>query len=238
MSIFKDKIYESMDWLSQAIEPIQNHLNDFLIKIPDEFIVPNDVLLWSFKDNSTSYLINKNDILVKLFKEELNITIRTMPWHEREMIAKCFSLKLTSESLTINKDGVIGEVRLVKNKNILDEEESKSIMQQNSHLNVRYRNCKQEAIIQLGTLFFEETNQFQEFEESSFKVKTAMIMRYVHDSVTNDYFKIRSVKAHSEFVSMIGDFLMEGSDVLLGKIYRVIMMAKNGQVIYNIEASK
>ena len=37
MSIFEDKTYNEMDWVSQAVEPIVSSLNDRLATFPNEF---------------------------------------------------------------------------------------------------------------------------------------------------------------------------------------------------------
>lgn len=235
MSIFNDKTYEKMDWLSQAVEPYVCPLNDILAKLPEKYTLSStEILQWIA--GSSYRRINASAIVDIIFasSESMQIMRREISWEDKDILANCFKMEHTPIALNATSGAVNGEISLVKVINILDDNVIKKVIKR--HIGSNYLNakdCSKEAIDEIGALLFEnKSHNF--FLAKTPRLKLDIIGEYINESVDKDTFKIRSLNAYKRFVSYVEGYLKTQDEESLGIIYKVLMMAKMGQVIYTV----
>lgn len=233
MSFLKDKTYEGMDWLSQAIEPYHCPLNDVLANIPDELVLDSEFIIKSINGHWNSALSISDTIsyLVKKFQLQ-------MDWHDQDYLVRCFKLEASPKIMVYpNRNLVEGEIKLIKTKNLVDDSDVKKMMKRRSNIEVDWKSIDPNSLKDLGSIFF-EGDELKEFSDLSKKGKFWKLSGFISTATDEDRFKIRSVKAFGEFMQLISAYLVKNDPAILGKIYKVLMMAKSGQVIYTIGASR
>jgi hypothetical protein len=233
VSVFKDKTYEGMDWLSQAVEPIHNPLNDFLAQMPDEYIVPQDIIFSSLMRSWQKTL--ERDVVIAAIYQNMGDKAGKLSWEDRKNLAECFAFQVSDEPVVLTNAGMTGQIKLIKKVGIFEEQDSKRMMARSAYLSINHKDCQPGAIVELGSILFEGSDRKKEFDEATSKAKLSMIMTYVANSVEEDVFKVRSIVAYQNLVTNINEFLLTSSEKCLGRIFKVITMARQGQVTYNVE---
>ncbi len=237
MSVFKDKTYEGMDWLSQAVEPIHNPLNDFLAMMPDEYLIPTSLIFQSLA-GSWNKSLNRETVVRHIYQNAFSKESNSLSWEDRATLEKCFAFELSPEPVVVEGGSSSGWIKLIKKVTILEDDVAQKMMARLSHLSVHYKDCKHDAIVELGTLLFEGSERKKEFDDCNMKGKLSYLMTYIANSAAEDVFKIRSVTAYGNFVQLLNNFLMTSDASNLGRIFKVIAMARNNQLTYDIEAPK
>ncbi len=230
MSVFSDKTFEGMDWLSQAVEPFKCELNDVLAALPDEYDVSAKEALACITKDSYSRDISVYQLMTKLVPDN------KYSYAEREMLCKYF---VFCASPTIEIDAETGEMvgfmKLIKKSSSLSLKDIKQLMKYMVNWHIATSECRAEAVSDLGALFFADPDH-PFHSAKGIKSRLYYIGAYFTESVEQDTFKIRSVEAFKAFKDLILGYLLENKPENLGKIYRVIMMAKADKVIYDLEA--
>lgn len=127
MSVFHDKKFEELDWVSQAIEPIESDLNKVISLIPDRVDIDYSRYLQLVGDNwdlslSMTRIVRQ---LISTVECEISMTYDTLA-----SIEKCFKLEIQGEPILdfTNKTITGGSLSLVKVNALLDEDQLKKIL--------------------------------------------------------------------------------------------------------------
>lgn len=125
MGVFDDKKFDELDWVSQAIEPIDSKLNEYLSALPDELVFDYQQLA-SYASGSYPSL-NITHVISRLLSYS---PVRGSPsWREMNLLSQCFKFEI-SDDVVINfeESTLVGEIKLVKVQQTLEEDVLKSIL--------------------------------------------------------------------------------------------------------------
>ena len=137
MGVFDDKKFEELDWISQATEPIDSELNEYLGKLPDKVdidfatyvaMIGDSYSLDLSIDRAISYIINKYCDGVSL------------SWDQREEFAKCFAFELEGSNIDIDFESQVlvgGSIALVKLSQTMDEKSLEKMLGREGIMAVR-----------------------------------------------------------------------------------------------------
>lgn len=118
MGVFDDKKFESLDWISQATEPIDSELNEILGALPDELVV-------DFKTYRA--IIGESwmaDFSVNRAINYMIASVGTKPltWEQRNTLDQCFEIEIDNDViLDFTTQTITGSIKLFKTKCTLDE---------------------------------------------------------------------------------------------------------------------
>ena len=121
MGVFDDKKFENLDWISQATEPIDSKLNEFLGKIPDEIDI-NYASYVSIIQSNRSGSLSIKDVIQYLNMQYCGGI--SLSWDDRSTLSDCFEFQMPEGEVIIDfKQGEIkkGSLKIVKTQNTLDE---------------------------------------------------------------------------------------------------------------------
>jgi hypothetical protein len=101
MSFFKDSKYESLDWISQAVEPMESSLNTVLSKMPDiieldcfalQYLLPSDISSHYGQD----YSIDLDDLFSKLNNVVRYEDFDSLSYESKRLFHNCYELRVIS----------------------------------------------------------------------------------------------------------------------------------------------
>lgn len=121
MGIFDDKKFEELDWVSQAIEPIESKLSEFLAAIPDETTIDYNMYIKLINDRWDIGL-SLHTVINHLMIEHCKILFYNLYWQHQDELIKCFSFS-SDEDLIIDfkNQTLVGTLRVIKTTSTLDE---------------------------------------------------------------------------------------------------------------------
>lgn len=122
MGVFDDKHYDQLDWVSQAVQPIETPLAALLDKLPVETRIDFDLV--TCNDNSGD--LDKDTILNSMVRKYGG----HLSYREKDIINNCFEFEMRSPELILNLEDqtLTGELYLVKTRLSLEEDVLKNVL--------------------------------------------------------------------------------------------------------------
>ena len=117
MGVFEDKKFDGLDWVSQALEPIDTHLNVILADLPEEFEIDFETYK-KIQDNGYQADIKVGEVL-----SYISPAYKKLGWRDCDVIRDCFEF-IVPEGLLIDFEQntfVGGLPKIVKHRFTLDE---------------------------------------------------------------------------------------------------------------------
>lgn len=236
MGVFDDKKFESLDWISQATEPVESRLNTMLNLLPDSFNI-------SFKDyvcNLDSYwskhIVTIDSILKNLLKD--NSLYMELSYVEKANIAKCFNFEITgSPIIDFEKQEIrSGTVCFVKHKGTMDEDLLKAMLGKRGIDSVYSMydgepNCCSRANEIMSLLGECEDG----LSTKSFKKKRKSLVKRLGRIFKENEWKIRDTELANKIGFWITRYVEKGDKAALSNICKVKIMASLGNPIYSIK---
>jgi len=237
MSIFVDKKFDQMDWISQAVEPYEVHVNSVLSKLPNYIVVkPADI---RSTGRGTSLQINKESVLNDALKQ-LNIDEKwpNLSWDERHLIYDSFAFDLI-DSMEIDfrlSSTDIPIIKLNKIKFCLEEEQARQIItgviNDSQHVPDR---AKHGFVLELAKLFVSKSKIDTKINDTSRgRYRIAVLISLIYSEYVIPSGRLRSDHVAIAFTKLIANYALHGQEHTLAEIMRIKMMMDNGQAIYTI----
>ena len=234
MSVFHDKKFEELDWISQAIEPIESDLNNHLSNLPDVFEIDFKKYVDIIGDNWDHELTN-----TKILSHLLPGHIRSsLSYQERGMIDNCFQLELIGEPvMDFNAQSITnGSISLKKIMFSLDEHALKSILGKNGISNLSYATF-------YGDKASSRANEVMEIlgdcasglrSTSIRKKRQAITNRVIQIMKTNEW-NIKDTTLANKVGYWIADYIKDGKLAAFTNFCKLKAMTHRGQPIYSME---
>lgn len=237
MSVFLDKKFESMDWVSQATELYDINLNIVLIEAPIEIDVTfDDVHLGHQQDNLSIDLKSVINRIINRYDNNLS-------WDDTYYLRTCYTADVHPNTEISYVDKTISPpIKLIKTVFQADEIYAKSVVTK-AYLNMihAWKDCnphsnspRMEYLKELANLFLSKESLASNFLKSGRANNESIYFVYEH--ISKDYLepsnRIRSQAAAEEFAMLVADYACSGKEETLGKIFRIKIMIDNGQAIY------
>lgn len=233
MGVFADKKFEELDWISQATEPIESHLNLVLEAMPDELII-DFALFKKLVTNSYDISISTDKIVQYLHTKAGN---DALSYNEMTAVAKCFNLIVESDSvIDFTAKNIIGEIKFVKVTSTLGEDTIKQMLGK-----IGIEKIHSMWIPREGGLA--RANEIMEFlgkcddglrSKSDRKKTHAIRVRLVEIFKTNEW-NIKDTQLADKVGQWIYNYIVNGDLSALSNFCRLKVMTHLGQPIYSME---
>lgn len=244
MSIFKDEHYEQMDWLSQAIEPIDFNAYKLYSELPDRLDLTTDDLI-----SLTKRLYDTEFSVLSLVKMKVPEIIAKYSSKDIETVCKQFKLSLPEgEKVSINLDTKTSdkEVFLLKSemsdsfKNAVEKSFGKSANDYlyhnlNNHRIHDYNRCNDILkILDRPGLARDVFNSY--LRSRSGHRKGSAIKTMFRFAVEENLFNIKNEDLLMDLAKWIIAYVYNGSTGAIANIYKLKVMAYDKVGIYSIKA--
>lgn len=236
MSVFQDKKFEQLDWISQATEPIDSQLNEILAQMPESIDIDFD--FYNRVRNSSWFDINVASVLLTKISE-LNLPSQSMIHAQITVLERYFEFQVSGTSLIIDFEEhkiVGGTIKLVKLANTMEEKDLKHILGQEGQDLVRYMsigtphqiNCLNEVMEILGKC------------DEGLKTRSIYKKRRFLDNRLKQLFKdnewnIRDTELANKVGIWIKHYVQDGEIAAFANLCKLKVMTHKGQPIYSIE---
>jgi hypothetical protein len=245
MSLFVDKKYESLDWVSQAVQPIDSVVNQLLSEVPDEVVLSlsNIQECMSSYGNSTSIGVTVGTILRGIstpFKKNL----RALSWKENSLFEKCFSLSCEPNTvIDLQNNTIAGKITLNKIKFSLTEDDLKSLLGSrgiDAVCYVRgYGNDDKRALVERANemllLLGENMKDINTTKSNSYKTRLPLLAKALTNLFKEDRWVIRDGELADKIGFWIADYVEKGTISALANLTTLKVMTHNGLPIYSIK---
>ena len=233
MGVFDDKHYDQLDWVSQAVQPIETPLASLLEEMPESTRLDFDLII---EYDATGYF-HKNTLVNAMIKR---FTRDNLSWKERELIADCFTFELKSEELILNLENrtLTGDLYLVKIRSTLDEDALKNVMGESGREQLsRLMSYKMDTARTNEMLDLLEKCESALASRSNKVKRSAMLNRLAQIFKDNEW-KIKSTDLANNMCLWIKSYIDTGDLAALSNITRLKVMTYREAPIYSIEETK
>jgi len=112
MSVFADKKFETLDWMTQMTETIESELNTVLAQMPEETILDREMIYRILGDSWYMHLSISNVVRHILTNTAL---ANKLSWDERSKLDTCFEFDMDDNVVLDETTGTLsGTIRLIK----------------------------------------------------------------------------------------------------------------------------
>lgn len=232
MSVFADKKFENLDWISQATEPIDSELNNVLAAIPDEVVVNFETYRKMVGDNYNLDLsLNR---MVNFATQEFYGM--ALSWEQRNAIDDCFEIQMDDNVIVdFEKSQIFGSLKLVKVQSTMDEKVLEGML-------------GREGIMTIGSMYFNgaglsRANEIMELlgkcegglRTRSERRKRGYIKTRLVELFKNNEWKIKDTELANKVGYWIKDYVVDGNLAAFSNFCRLKVMTHKDQPIYSME---
>ena len=236
MSVFADKKFEELDWISQATEPIESKLNQCLAVIPDEIIVD-----FKMFNNYSSYgkEITLKSIITNI--EAYRALNMHLSYDEQRDLLQCFKLEADSDNLIIDFEREViegGTLKIIKVESTMDESVLKKSMGLDGISSVRYGNLRDYSGSRVNEIMDLLGKCENGLRTGSIRKKVHFLSTRMYDLFKNDEWKIRDTELANKVGFWVRAYIEHGDMSALSNFCRLKVMTHKEQPIYSMEEVK
>lgn len=228
-TIFQDKKYDELDWISQAVEPIESPLNEHLTKIPNEIELDFRLITRFGSDSWNGINFNSLYVIENILNWAGSNGVSTAP------LTSCFDIEIIGAPILdfSAKEVVGGKILLKRVKESIDQDALKEILRSSfySALDIRVRD--------------EEIGRFNEMADligcneavrsRSPHKKRSLLMRHLLETLVHDTWRIRSHTLAVKVALWISSYINNGDLAALSNFCKFKVMTHNGNAIYSVK---
>lgn len=232
MSIFEDKEYAKMDWLTQAVEPIISSLNDKLIALPSEFVLTyNDVVRLAFSGYN-DLRINEADLVAHCFRKN-NLNTKDLP----KEITEVYKLQLEGIPIVdMTGNGLSGgTIRIVKTKDHFEEKDLLKMMGREGFAKLHTMDTRNMDVARPNEILELLGGMENALKSKSVGSKCQAIAAEYDKIMQENRWNIRNVDLSNRIGEWIRLYLMHGNLAALTNFCKFKVMTHNNQAIYSIQ---
>jgi len=235
MGVFDDKKFESLDWISQAIEPIESELNVILGNVPDETILDIEKII-EFTSKSYSLSLSLDDIIFALINKH-NPHFKTLSWQELDTLKKCFHIEIVGNPIInfVNMSITGGYIKIVKKISTLDEKDLKALLGICGIASVKNCNYPSDAASRFNEIFrlLDKCDKGLR-SKSLHKKKIYLCNRLIQLFETNEW-NIKDTTLANKVGYWITQYIKDGNMVAMVNLCKLKVMTHKGRPIYSME---
>lgn len=241
MSVFVDKRYEELDWISQATEPVESPLNDILAELPDEFSVSDVDTYLKIVGDSWSMNFTRSRVISYIMNLLVYNKVKDISWAERESIYSNFELDVVGQPILNFETNAIegGEIRLLKTNFSIDQDRLKAIMGERGLRMVR------DVYISSESMYLSRCNEILQLmatkealsglKTRSRKSKRIALYRSLESLLKNNEWNIKSADLSNKIGLWMANYILDGNLAAMSNLCRLKVMTHKGLPIYSME---
>lgn len=236
MGVFADKKFEELDWISQATEPIESHLNLVLEAMPDELIV--DFPLFKKLVNNNYDLSISTDKIVQYFHTKAGN--EALSYAEMNAVARCFGIFVEDNStIDFENEKIYGEIKFVKLTATLGEDTLKQMLGKIGIDKISSMWVPREGGLGRANEIMEFLGKCEDGlrSKSDRKKIQAIRVRLTEIFKTNEW-NIKDTQLANKVGEWIYNYVVDGDLSALSNFCRLKVMTHLGQPIYSMEEIK
>lgn len=232
MSIFKDKIYEEMDFLSQAVEPFLDPVIDEFAKLPEVIAVPNAVIAKALDSYDTQSTIIDTVIRAMIDRDKFK---ELALFH---LIKNAYTVVVDGDEFEfdiVNPDNNPRRFSIVKNKSHLEDKMVMNAAIDAYLLDLYYSgpargdNQSLEMCRRVASLM--EVNSNSKSCEKLWSEISISVRKHISDGS----WKIRSSEAMRQLKRLLVRCVRDNDFSAYATLAKLKIMIHHGQAIYKIE---
>ncbi len=238
MGLFEDKKYDSLDWMSQAVEPVETDFPGVFLTIPETFELDFN----TYKVLSDSYYNNDISIdLVLLHIKDLYFK-REMSQAEYNLLKSRFDLQFDPGTEVDFEEKVIrGSIRLVKKNQPIEEKDLIRLIDGDvEHTLGRFAMFNNNVDISKINEILEILGGIspEDMKIRSSRSKLRVIAKRMKAIFEEDEWRIRDITLGKKISKWIVEYITSGNLAALSNLCRLKLMTHSGKGIYSIEETK
>ncbi len=244
MGLFDDKKYESMDEISQMIEPWENPYDSILEKLPDEYEVPPLVILRSLNAYEADAVFIKGLFNKYLSREEVELVINARlvdkEYKNGKYTPGLYDIEI-SDDFSINSvtKEAIGSIKLVKTIKAMSEAKLKEkILYAADRCLFIKRTADSYKADSMRTIYEVVTGKPYQSDTRSKKDLINEVKKELINLIAEDRWRIRSFNLYIKLIHWFERFNTMGCSASIANIMKLKIMTYNGRAIYSIGEEK
>lgn len=239
IDLFKDKVYEELDDISQLVEPFEYAINNEISQMPEEINL--DVEFFTNLVNANSGRENFYESMRKIVERKASkLGLKNLSEHARtnhNFIKEFFELQIDGE-LTFNAitKELTGEAKVLKKKVAYEDKEIEQMLinyMESEFSNRLYRpsSISKSRLNEICDLF----NATEALKDRSARGKVLALFNKYKDLISDRQLNIRDVELFKRFVDWNIKYVINGSLPSMSNITKVKIMMRNELPIYSIK---
>ena len=230
VGIFQDESYDKLDWVSQAIEPIESDLNDVLKNMPDS--IPINV---AFLKRQNAWNDEMQMDVTTVLRD--NTTFVNMTYMETQLLADCFKFVVDGDPVVNFVESTItnGTISLVKSKQIFTDEDLKGILGVSGRDEVARLSYNELPINRCNEILdILGKSEDSQKSRSVRNKRQAILMRLVQIFKDNEW-NVKNVELSNKVGHWIRDYIETGNLASMGNLAKLKVMTHIGLPIYSMK---
>lgn len=233
MSIFQDKKYESLDWLSQAMQPIESPMNATLAALPDEIIIDYDYIV---KNISYNHRITSDNVITS-YMSKLGSTEK-LSWEERMMVRECFKIEMPDNVVVDFENKTVSDIiKVVKKTFTFEDADLQKTLGHKGLSDLRYTSCTSSSgssISRLNEIIQLVSSNEEILKNRSFRKKIRFLYDTMRQIFSSNEWNIRDTDLADKVCMWAREYIEQGTLSCLTNFCKVKIMTHNGAPIYSI----
>jgi len=245
MSVFVDKKFENLDWISAATEPMESSINEVLAVLPDCIVVDYPTYL-NIVGDSWSLNIDANGVLRHVsntykpqnpIEESAMLKMKSMGYSNKSILLDSFKFELEGSPIIDHVNGVIsgGQIKLIKTGSTVEEKVLSKIL-------------GQEGLGEIYSVYFHPScgnrvNEIMELlgkcengiKQKSIKKKRHVLINRLREIFKNNEWSIKDTDLADKMGHWIALYITKGDLSALSNFCRLKVMTHKGNPIYSME---
>lgn len=228
-SVFVDKVYEEMDWITKAIAPIIHPLETILQELPDSSEI-NYSIISQLLDGRYSNSLSLEELIAFISK-------RNLSYRHKEIISACFKLEFVGEPvIDYNKKTISGgTISLIKISNTLDQKRLGEILGIDGIEELSYIELEQSHFHRLNEVLSLLEVEKETIKSRSLRSKKRALYYSVRDLMLKNKWNIKSGDLANKVVVWIKEYIVQNNASAFFNLNKLKVMTHSGNPIYSIE---
>jgi hypothetical protein len=236
MGVFDDQKFDSLDWLSQAVEPIETDLMVAFGAIPDELEI--NFRTFNHMLGSSSYNLDLSaERALRWLMSSYAPNRKPLTYKEKEILVKAISFEVEPNTVIDYENNEIrGGIKFIKKANLIDEKELIPLIGEAGlvhldHIRITENSMQRmtEVLEMLGSI----SNEAMRSRSPRGRLRT--IKDRVEEIFRKDEWRIRTPDLGTKIGLWLRQYIMDGNLAAWSNFCRLKLMTHQGRAIYSIQ---
>lgn len=237
--VFRDKKFEELDWISQAVEPIQSPLNDILSLLPDTFEVSAKDLAenirWSGQID-TIYLVGLKLKAYINSNIELKRQIGDFEQDQIYILYDCYSLDAPEENILNAEESKLEKPIFIKKTETTISQDALKLILGKQGINRLYNYWPRESDLSKINDVFDILGKCEDGKRTrSSRGKRSVLFSRINKLFVENEWNIKCTVLADKVSLWIYEYLQNDNLKAYSNLCRLKVMTHSGRAIYSME---